>query len=732
MKAFIALLKIDLKLARRNRAVLFFNYLFPLMFFFVFAQMFSAQQGSVILQVVAMVIVFGIIGNGLFGAGMRAVQEREENVLRRYKVTPITPVPLLCASMITGVIIYLPSVLLLLMLANWLYGMAAPHNFISLFLFVSLGAIAFRSLGMIIAAVVNSSQESNILVQMVYMPMLFLSGATIPITFMPHWVQNITQFVPATYLMTGIGGILQRGESLGANWQAVLALFVTTVVATFIATKLFRWEKEEKLQPSAKLWVLVVLLPFLFLGAYQAWSQQDLVKARILARELNRGHTWLIQNARIFVGNGKVIESGAVLVKNGKIEKVYDGSFPDAKTLHAEAIDAAGKTVLPGLIDVHVHLGGPGGFYDDMSKFDPEKNYDHELESYLYCGVTAVRSAGDQVDPMLKLRKRFNGGEMLGSELYLCGPLFTAPGGHGTEYAKNMPEMMREGFNAQFLRIPKTQPEARKMVDDLAAKGVNAIKGILEAGVPGYNFNRMNLDLLRAVVEEAHAKKLPVSVHTGEARDVIDAVAMNVDSVEHGSFRDDIPDATIAEMKAKGIAYDPTLSVAEGFTDFAKGNGELLKRSLVQQVTPKDLLSGTEHALTSDAMKKMRNGLAHYPMSLAQGDRNLFKAWHAGVMLVTGSDAGNPLVLHGPTVEHEVELWVAAGIPPATALQGATANAAKLLRANQHIGTIEKGKDATLLIVDGNPLQDVHALSAISTVILKGERVRRPELFEQK
>ena len=93
MKAFLALLKIDLKLASRNRTVLFFNYFFPLTFFFIFAQMFDAQQGSAILQVVAMVIVLGILGNGLFGAGMWAVQEREENILRRYKVTPITPVP---------------------------------------------------------------------------------------------------------------------------------------------------------------------------------------------------------------------------------------------------------------------------------------------------------------------------------------------------------------------------------------------------------------------------------------------------------------------------------------------------------------------------------------------------------------------------------------------------------------------------------------------------------------
>jgi len=732
VKAFLALLKIDLKLAMRNRAVLFFNYFFPLTFFFIFAQLYDAQQGAAILQVVAMVIVLGILGNGLFGAGMRAVQEREENVLRRYKVTPITPVPLLAASMITGVVLFVPSAILIVFLAHQFYGMPVPGQLASFFIFVCLGSIAFRSLGLIVAAVVNSSQESNILIQPIYMTMLFLSGATIPITFMPHWLQNVTQFIPATYLMTGIGGILQRGETLLANWQSVIVLMVTTVVATFIATKLFRWEKEEKLRASAKLWVLVVLLPFLFLGAYQAWSQHDLVKAKILARDLRRGQTWLIQNARIFVGNGKVIESGAVLVKGGKIAEVYDGTFPDAKTLKAEPIDAAGKTVLPGLIDMHVHLGGPGGFYDDWSQYDPNKACERALEAYLYCGVTAVRSAGDKVEDMLKLRQLFNSGEKLGSELFLCGPLFTAEGGHGTEYSKRIPEIARASFDAQFLRIPKTPDEARNMVDELAAKGVNAIKGVLEAGVSGHSFERMNLDLLRAVVEAAHTKKLPVAIHTGESRDVIDAVSLGADSVEHGSFRDEIPDATIAEMKGKGIAFDPTLSVVEGLSDFAKGKTDLLKRSLVQQVTTKELVVGTEHAATNDEMKSMREGLGHYPLSMDLGNRNLLKAWRAGVLLVTGSDAGNLLVLHGPTVQHEIELWVAAGIPAEVALESATSRAAKLLRADDRIGTIEKGKEASLLVVDGNPLQDVRALSSISNVFQKGERVQRSTLFEQK
>jgi imidazolonepropionase-like amidohydrolase len=144
------------------------------------------------------------------------------------------------------------------------------------------------------------------------------------------------------------------------------------------------------------------------------------------------------------------------------------------------------------------------------------------------------------------------------------------------------------------------------------------------------------------------------------------------------------------------------------------------------------LLSGTEKAGTNPDLDKMREGLKQWPMSLEVGGKNLLKVWRAGVPLVTGSDSGNFLVLHGPTVQREVELWVAAGVPVEVALQAATLNGAKLLRADSRIGTVEKGKEATLLIVDGNPLQDVRALSSVSAVFMKGERVSRTALLQEK
>ncbi len=732
MKAFLALMQNDLRLALRNRAVVFFNYFFPLTFFFIFALLLQANQGSAINRVITIALGFGILGNGLFGAGMRAVMDREANVLRRYKVTPITPVPLLVASMIVGALLFLPTVIVTLFLAHQFYGMEVPPNLVSFFLFVIVAAIAFRALGLIIAAVVNSSQESNLLIQPIYMVMLFLSGMTIPISMFPDWLQRVTQFVPATYLMSGMAGIIQRHETLLQNWAATAALLVTAVIATFIATKLFRWEKGEKLRPAAKLWVLVSLVPFLLLGAYQSWSSENLTKTKILAREVQRGRSWLLQNGRIFVGDGRVIESGSVLIRRGKIARIFEGPAPEAKALNAEPIEAAGKTILPGLIDVHVHLGAPGGFVEDWSKHDSKKAIERELAAYLFSGVTAVRSAGDATDTLLDVRTHFATGEKLGTELFLCGPLFTAKDGHGTEYGKFIPENFREGFNAQFVRTPQSAAEARTQVDQLAQQGVDAIKGVLETGSASYSFVRMDLTILRAVADAAHAHNLPVSIHTGDAQDVADAVALGANSIEHGSFRDEIADNILAQMKENGIMLDPTLSVAEGMKDFAAGKTDLLKRSLVQQVTPKDLLASTERATSDPKTAEMRENLAKYPISLEQGARNLVRAWQAGVTLVTGSDAGNSFVFHGPTVQREIELWVAAGIPPAVALQAATANAARLLRAEDRFGTVAEGKEASLLMVDGNPLEDVRALSAISTVFFKGERVGRTELLEEK
>ncbi|MGA7658661.1 MAG: amidohydrolase family protein [Candidatus Sulfotelmatobacter sp.] len=731
MKAYKALIALDLKLALRNRSVIFFNYLFPLIFFFIFGQAMHAERGAAMTIVISMVLIIGILGNGLFGAGIRAVQEREANILRRYKVTPITPAPLLFASVITGWILYMPNVILIFTLAHLLYGMPWPQSMSSILIFITIAIVGFRAIGLILASVVNSMQESQLLVQLIYLPMLFLSGATFPLSMFPPWLLVVTQFVPATYMVTGIQGMLLRHEGLAANLQPAMALLLTAFVGLFISYKLFRWEKEEKIRASAKLWLAAVLTPFLLLGLWQVHARTGIAKTKVLNRQLARSDTFLIRGARIFVGDGKVIESGSVLVRGGKIAEVYEGDGPDPKALNAETVEAAGKTILPGLIDVHMHLGAPGGFYPDMSKYATDKSMLRSLAAYLYSGVTTVRSVGDGLDTILKVRSIVSSGEMLGSDLSTCGPLFTAAGGHGTEYFKDLPATVRSNLERQFTRIPTSADEARQQVDELKKRGVDCIKAILEAGAGGRVYNRLDTGLFDAIAQEAHADSLPLSVHTGDVRDVADAVQAQANSIEHGSFREKIPDALFDQMARQGIFYDPTLSVGEAFKDFAAGKTDLLKRSLVQQVGPPELLRGTEEAMGSAETEALRTSLAQYPIDMAIAIDDLTRAHQHGVSLVTGSDAGNYLVIHGPTVQHEMQLWVRAGIPQAVALQAATWNAARLLRADTRIGSVRPGNDADLLVVDGNPLDDITATERISLVVFKGERIDRTELFDQ-
>jgi ABC-type multidrug transport system permease subunit len=263
MKSYAALTWVTLKLSVRERTVLFFNYVFPLIFFFLFGQFAQAQGAAG--HMIGMVLVFAILGNGLFGAGVRTVADREANVLRRFKVAPISPLPLLVASMITGWLLMWPLIGLTVVLAHFMYGVPWPERWLSLFVLLSLGTIAMRAIGLIVAAVANTVSESNILVQLLYIPMLFLSGVTVPLSMLPSWAHVVARVLPSTYLFDGVQAIL-AGGALGDNMPSAVALAITVVTGTFIAAQLFRWEKGEPVPARAKAWIVLVFVPFLVLG----------------------------------------------------------------------------------------------------------------------------------------------------------------------------------------------------------------------------------------------------------------------------------------------------------------------------------------------------------------------------------------------------------------------------------------------------------------------------------
>lgn len=535
MKAYLALIKITLKLAMRERSVLFFNYLFPLIFFFAFGQFMGAKAGGTLTRVISMVLVIGVLGSGLFGAGMRTVAEREANILRRYKVTPISPLPILVANIVSGWVLYMPAVLLILGLSHFIYGMPWPANTGSLLLLVSVGICTFRALGLIIASVANSMAESNILIQLLYMPMLFISGATIPISLMPSYMQAAAQFLPASYLNSGIQRILLRGETIATTLGPVAALLACMVLATFISYKLFRWEKEQRIAGNAKLWVAAVLLPFVVMGGYQAYSKEHVTESKLLDRQIRRANPRLIRGGRIFVGDGTVLENASILTKNGRIERIITGTPPDADDLGAELIEASGKTVMPGFIDLHVHLGAPGVMLEKPVEYDPEKTAEHALAAHLYAGVTAVRPGGMLDASILAAASRVNRGERLGAEVLLNESAAAAaqlPGAAsmGEAFQRALAKLVPDGRTPlmpalslretlEAVRSAKTGPLSTTLAEQVASPAALAATRNALAKPPDflqpYFRIPMSVEEARAALVQALQKNEAVALGTG-------------------------------------------------------------------------------------------------------------------------------------------------------------------------------------------------------------------------
>jgi enamidase len=143
-----------------------------------------------------------------------------------------------------------------------------------------------------------------------------------------------------------------------------------------------------------------------------------------------------------------------VLLKAGRIERVWDGRPTKGEESDGEIIEAIGKTLLPGLMDVHVHLGAPGGSLDPQpgTNYNPESAMQRAAATYLFSGVVAIKSAGFHERCW---RCRSLNRSPRGSGLFVCGPVFTVPQGHGTEYFRNAPEFLRQMGEREFTRLPR-------------------------------------------------------------------------------------------------------------------------------------------------------------------------------------------------------------------------------------------------------------------------------------
>lgn len=380
--------------------------------------------------------------------------------------------------------------------------------------------------------------------------------------------------------------------------------------------------------------------------------------------------------------------AATVVIEDGRITCVAETCQRPAG---ARMLDAAGKTVMPGLIDLHVHFFAPVGEQIGrpyiLSLVDNMRHRPMVRRAFIEHGVTSIRSAGDLGTQILQVRDAIRDAEIGGPRIFAAGPHHTAVGGHpaGTFYRGN-PALQEQGTEQLA-----TAKQAKFAVQRWADRGVDLIKAVYEGldQVP-----RMEREVLDALITAAHERKLPVTVHVGTASDAADAVAAGADGIEHGHFDGQpIGAALLAQMVEGGVGWNPTLAATESIIG-AADDASMDDRSVAHAKR----LKGWWRAAI---LPNVRRGAA------------------AGLIIGVGTDTLGPTMRFGDSVHRELELLVQAGLQPRQALVAATRNGAIQL-GDEGLGAIAEGKLADVLIIDGLPHRQIGDIRNRKTVILRG------------
>jgi ABC-type multidrug transport system permease subunit len=268
-----------IRLALRNKMFFFFSIVMPFGFFFLWLGVFAKGIPNYCAFYLGSVLAFNVMGS-FWGLSATLVMFREQGILRRFHVAPVTAADMLASSVVANFALTLPTVIAELILARLVFHVSTVSNLPGIFIFISIGTISFASLGLVIASVTNTMQETQVLNQLLWLPLIFLSGATIPLAYLNGTVQRVGLFLPATYLVNALQQTVVHSVSPLSRYVEIIALSCWALLTFFLSVQLFRWEPETKIPRRAKLLVASTALPFLFLGLWENHTDRILKEAR--------------------------------------------------------------------------------------------------------------------------------------------------------------------------------------------------------------------------------------------------------------------------------------------------------------------------------------------------------------------------------------------------------------------------------------------------------------------
>ena len=418
--------------------------------------------------------------------------------------------------------------------------------------------------------------------------------------------------------------------------------------------------------------------------------------------------TIVLDGFTLIDGTGRPpVANAALIISDGRVQWV--GPLTQLKAPAGAAVThLAGKFVMPGIINLHGHLGNTIDLSQDAKNFTRE-NVEKQLRLYASYGVTTVLSMGTDQELVYQLRAEQRAGRPRMTRIFTAGRGFTGAGGYPTA----VPGMKGLPFEVA------SKADVDKDVAWLADKKVDVVKIWVDDHLG--REKKIPLDLAKAIITDAHHQGLKVAAHVFYLDDAKTLVDAGLDGLAHSVRDKPVDDELIAAMKKHGAFQEAaTLTREESTFIFAKPGALLDDPFFARGLSP--VVLSTLKSPTYQQKIAADPDYSKYPGFLKMAMANLKKLSDSGVKIGFGTDSGPPARFQGYFEHWELQLMVEAGLTPAQVISDATRNAAEFLRAKD-LGTLEKGKWADLVVLAKNPLDDIRNTRAIEMVMIAGNKI---------